>query len=89
LQPNALKKDARENVELIVAFDAEGTVLKTSDGLPLVSISETPGVTRVVLSPAGENAVDVFQDDEAVVEQFRVTKLDQMMAFDAGEIELK
>jgi hypothetical protein len=42
-----------------------------------------------VLSPAGENALDVFQDDDAVVEQFRVTRLDQMMAFDAGEFELK
>ena len=89
LQPNTLKKDARETVDLIVAFDREGSVLKTADGLPLVSVSETTGVTRVVLSPTAENAIDVFQDDDAVVEQFRVTKLDQMMAFDAGDFELR
>ena len=89
LQPNTLKKDTRETVELIVAADAEGSVLKTADGLPLVSVSETPGVTRVILARESEGALDVFQDDDAVVEQFRVTNLDRMMAFDAGEFELK
>ena len=72
-----------------VGPESDGSILKTADGLPLQSISETKQLTRVVLAPNGENSIDVFQDDEAVVEQFRVSGLDQMMAFDCGEIELK
>jgi len=89
LQPNPLKQDKRESVELAVGYNADGSFLKTADGLPLQSISDTPNLTGIVLSPHAETSVDVFQDDGAVVEQFRVDGLDQMMAFDCGEIELK
>jgi hypothetical protein len=41
------------------------------------------------LASRGSNAIDVFQDDGAVVEQFRVTGVDQMMGFDCGGFELK
>jgi len=89
LQANALQKDARSTLEIVVGYDADGSFLKTANGLPLQSISETPHLTRIVLAPHGENTIDVFQDDAAVVEQFRATDLNQMMAFDCGEIELK
>jgi hypothetical protein len=89
LKPNALQDDKSTDVELIVAFDATGAVLKTEDGLPLQTISETSGLKRVVLAKGGEKSLNVFQDDGAVVEQFRIGNLDQMMAFDAGEFELK
>ncbi|MGZ5022249.1 MAG: hypothetical protein ACXWFY_07395 [Chthoniobacterales bacterium] len=89
LVPNPLKNDARENLDLYVGYDEDGSFLKTADGLPLESISDTPHLTRVVLSPRSEKAIDVFQDDDAVVEQFRIDDLDQIMAFDCGEIELK
>ena len=61
----------RVTVELAIGFDADGSFLKTSDGLPLFSISETPGLIRGLLAARGSNAIDVFQDDGAVVEQFR------------------
>lgn len=89
LAPNPLKNDARETLELVTAFDSDGSYLTTADGLPLTSISETPQLARVVLAPNGEKSTDVFQDNEAVVEQFRITGLDQMMAFDCGDFELK
>lgn len=89
LQPNPLVNDARVTVELAIGVDADGTFLKTSDGLPLYSISETPGIGRALLIAQGANATDVFQDDGAVVEQFRVTGIDQMMGFDCGGFELK
>ena len=89
LQPNPLLNDARVSVELAVGLDTEGSFLKTSDGLPLCSISETPGLVRGLLAARGSNAVDVFQDDGAVVEQFRLTGVDQMMGFDCGGFELK
>ena len=89
LQPNPLLADARVTVELAVGFDEDGSFLKASDGLPLCSISETPGLIRGLLAAHGSNALDVFQDDGAVVEQFRVTGVDQMMSFDCGGFELK
>lgn len=89
LQPNPLINDARITVELAVGFDAGGSFLKSGDGLPLFSISETPGLIRGLLAAQGPKAIDVFQDDGAVVEQFRVTGVDQMMSFDCGGFELK
>jgi hypothetical protein len=89
LQPNPLLADARVSVELSVGLDEDGSFLKAGDGLPLCSISETPQLTRALLAAHGSNALDVFQDDGAVVEQFRVTGVDQMMSFDCGGFELK
>jgi hypothetical protein len=89
LQPNPLINDERVTVEFAVGFSEDGSFLKTHDGLPLFSISETPGLIRGLLAAHGSNALDVFQDDGAVVEQFRVTGVDQMMSFDCGGFELK
>ncbi len=89
LQKNPLQDVKTPEVELIGVSDEQGSVLKTADGLPLQTISETTGLRRVVIAPSGDRSLDLFQDDGAVVEQFRVSKLDQMMAFDCGEFELK
>jgi hypothetical protein len=86
---NPLRKDKRPVVELGIGFTSEGSYLKTSDGLPLFKISETPNVTRAGISAKGENAVNVWYDDGASVHQFRISNVDQMMAFDCGEFELK
>ena len=75
-------------MEFTVGFDVDGSFLKTNDGLPLCSISETPDLVRGLLVAHGENALDVFQDDGAVVEQFKVSGVDQMMSFDCGGFEL-
>lgn len=89
LQPNPLQHDQPGKVDLAVDQDADGSYLKTTDGLPLRTISDTPNLTRMLLAPHGEKTLDVFQDDGAVVEQYRVSGLDEMMAFDCGEFELK
>jgi hypothetical protein len=89
LQPNPLKRDKPGSVEIAVGFDQDGSYLKTSDGLPLRTISDTPNLARALLVLHGEKAIDVFQDDGAVVEQFRISGADQMMAFDCGSFELK
>ena len=89
LQPNPLHHDEPGKVDLAVDKDADGSYLRTTDGLPLRTISDTPNLTRMVLAGHGDKALDVFQDDGAVVEQYRVSGLDQMMAFDCGEFELK
>ena len=86
---NPLRKDKKPLIELAVGFNTEGTYLKTSDGLPLFKASETPNVTRAGITANSENAVNIWQDDGTRVHQFRISNIDQMMAFDCGEFELK
>jgi hypothetical protein len=86
---NPLRKVKRQAVELGIGFNSEGSYLKISDGLPLFKISETPNVTRAGIAAKGENAVNVWYDDGTSVHQLRISNVDQMMAFDCGEFELK
>jgi hypothetical protein len=86
---NPLRKDKTPGVELGIGFNSDGSYLKTSDGLPLFKVSETPNVTRAGIAAKSENAVDIWQDDGTSVHQFRISNVDQMMAFDCGEFELK
>ena len=86
---NPLRKDKRPNVELAIGFGSDGSYLKTSNGLPLFKISETPNVARAGIALKGDNAVDVWMDEGNGVHQFRISNVDQMMAFDCGEVELK
>ena len=86
---NPLRKDKRPVVELGIGFNSEGSYLKTSNGLPLLKISETPNVTRAGIAPKSENGVDIWQDNGTSVHQFRISNVDQMMAFNCGEFELK
>ena len=60
LQPNPLLKDDRVTVELAVGVDADGSFLKTADGLPLCTISETPKLVRALVAARGANAIDRF-----------------------------
>jgi hypothetical protein len=89
LQANPLLNDDRVTVEMMIGLDADGSFIKAADGLPLCTISETQNLSRALLTLNGANTLDVFQDDGAVVEQFRVTGVDQMMSFDCGGFELK
>ena len=86
---NPLRRDKKPNVELGIGFNSEGSYLKTSNGLPLFKISVTPNVTRAGIALKGDNAVDIWEDDGNGIHQFRISNIDQMMAFDCGEIELK
>ena len=86
---NPLRNEKKTVIELGIAVDSDGSYLKTSDGLPLFTVSETPNLTRAWIAKKSDNAVDAWQDDGTKVHQFRVSNLDQMMAFDCGELELK
>ena len=89
LMLNPLANDERPIVDLGVEFDDENSFLKTTDGLPLCTVSETPNLIREFIKKNSEKSVDVWQDDGAVVEQFRISNIDKMMAFDCGDFELK
>jgi hypothetical protein len=86
---NPLRKDKRPVVELGFGFNAGGSYLKASDGLPLFKISDTPNVMRAGIAAKSENAINVWQDDGTTVHQFRISNVDQMMGFDCGAFELK
>jgi len=89
LMPNPLAKDAKGIVDLAVGFDDENSYLKTTDGLPLFTIAQTPNVVRASLAKSGEKSIDVFQGDGAAVEQFRIANIDKMIAFDCGAFDLE
>ena len=89
LMPNPLTNDANAIVDLSVGFGEKGSYLKTLDGLPLCTVSEMPNLVRALTSKNNEKSVDVWQDDGTMVEQFRVSNIDKMMAFDCGDFELK
>src|SRR5207247_4258361 len=86
---NPLRSEKKPIIELGIAVDSDGSYLKTSDGLPLFTVSETPNLTRAWIAKKSDSAVDAWQDDGTKVHQFRVSNLDQIMAFDCGELELK
>ena len=89
LMPNPLADDKRALVELAAGLDSDGTYLKTNDGLRLFTISESSNLSRVSIMKKGDKSVEIWQTDGTVFHQFRISNVDQMMAFDCGELELK
>lgn len=89
LMPNPLAKDAKTIVELAVGFDDVNSYLKSTDGLPLFTISPTSNLVHAAITKSGEKSVDIFEDDGTAVEQYRISNIDKMMAFDCGDFELK
>src|SRR6266404_387612 len=89
LVTNPLVADTRSVMEVGIGFDAKGSFLKTTDGLPLATINENPSLTRVVMEKDGEKGADVWQGAGADVEHFRISNIDKMIAFDCGFFELK
>ena len=89
LMPNPLRNDKRSVVEIAAGFDGEGSYLKTADGLPLFTVSESPNLARVMVAKDGEKSIQIRQDDGAGLHRFRISNIQKMMAFDCGELELK
>jgi hypothetical protein len=85
---NELLSVAPAAVQITVGTDAQGSFLRTVDGLLLRRVSDTPALRWVSLVTEADGTVSLFQGDAAAVEEYRLTKLDQMMAFDAGEYDL-
>ncbi len=89
LAPNPLANDKRAIVELAAGFDSDGSYLKTNDELPLFTVNESPNLVRVSIMKNGDKSVDIWQTDGTGFHQFRISNVDQMLAFDCGEFELK
>lgn len=88
LQANPLAPDEQASVEIAIGTDAKGSFLKTADGLELDRVSDTPNLRWAALGrPKDSRVVSIFQSDGAVVEEFRVRNLANMMAFDYGDFD--
>ena len=88
LVPNPLTKDARFVLDLVVDLADERIFLKTTDGLPLLTIDEVE-LIRVSITKNGEKAVDIWADEGTAIKQLRVSNIDKMMAFDCGSFDLE
>jgi hypothetical protein len=85
LVPNPLDRDRPGMAELSVAFDAKGSWLQLSDGLPLKQISTTPNLKWAALGRSAPGyPIIIFQGDGVTVEEYAITKVANMMAFDCG-----
>lgn len=88
LMPNELVQGvAPAALSTVAGHDAKGSLLRTLDGLLLRRLTDTPALKWTVLSRGAGGAVTLFQSDGAVVEEYRVKKVEKMMAFDAGEYD--
>jgi len=78
-----------QTLEVVARSDARGSYLAAKDGLPLLRVSDTPGLGRVILRK-GKTAgrTSLFQGDGAVVEEFAIRGLSGIAAFDCGEFDL-
>jgi hypothetical protein len=76
-------------VTLRVAFDKAGLWLETSSGLRLAFLASQPNVRRVTLLLAPENkSLTVYAGDDAVVAEYKVRGLRDLVEIDVGEVEL-
>jgi hypothetical protein len=89
LVPNPLEKDQARTIELGAGFDDDHCFLKTADGLPLFTVDEKRDFTRVIIKKSGERSVEVWEERGGTVEQFHLSNINKIMAFDCGEFELK
>jgi hypothetical protein len=88
LMPNELLQVAPAALYVTVTVDEQGSFLRSTDGLPLRRLTGTSHLKWATLARKADSALSLFQSDGAVTEEFRLHKLDQMMAFDAGEYDL-
>jgi hypothetical protein len=86
---NPLDPEAPRNLTLRAVADTSGTGLATTDGLPLLRISGEAGYGRVMMVEGNApGTARFFQGDGACVEEYAVTNLADITAFDAGMIEM-
>jgi hypothetical protein len=90
LMANPLEKNERPTVQLTAGWDEEDVLLKTVDGLPLLTIAQAPDIKRVSLMADAEKKMPTIAVETANTNhRFSIAGLSKMMAFDCGEFELK
>jgi hypothetical protein len=88
LVANELLSVAPAAVQISARTDESGSFLRTMDGLLLRRVTDTPHLRWATLTTDRDGTISLFESDGAAVEEYRLGKLNQMMAFDAGEYEV-
>ncbi len=87
LAGNPLDPSAPGVLALKTVTGAAGSGLAAVDGLPLLRVSDSDAFRRVmVIGGADGHSARFFQGDGACVEEYEITNLGDIAAFDAGEI---
>lgn len=86
---NPLEKNERPVVQLTAGIDDEDVLLKTADGLPLLTITQATTVKRVSLTPGENNSATVIVETADATRRLSIAGINRMMAFDCGEFDLK
>jgi hypothetical protein len=78
-----------DTVAVRVTFDSEGLWLETGSGLRLAFLAGQPNVRRVaLLLGPGKDFLTVYAGDDAVVAEYRIRGLGNIVEIDIGEVEL-
>ncbi len=84
---NPMENTRQPPFQLTAAADASGVWIYNSDGLPLFQICETKNVKQVRWDLRGEKELRVYVSDGTVVEEYKVTGLENLYRFDAGSFD--
>jgi hypothetical protein len=86
---NPLDPESSGSLTLRAVSNDSGTGLATTDGLPLLRVSGETGYGRVMMMEGNTTGTArFFQCDGASVEEYSITNLADITAFDAGTIEM-
>jgi hypothetical protein len=89
LEENPLTGE-RETITIRAAVDSNGTRLVTEDGLPLLLVSDQPGVQRAVIHRGkSPDSIRLLQSNGAAVEEFLIEGLRHILPLNAGKIEIR
>jgi hypothetical protein len=87
---NPLEKNERPTIQTVGGIDDEDLLLKTADGLPLLTITQAADMKRAALtSDPDKKTVTMLVETGNGIRRFSISGLSKMMAFDCGEFELK
>jgi hypothetical protein len=89
LLANPLSGAKGQTLDVVPGFDEDGSFLQTTDGLPLFTVDEAQYLIGVSLAQRGEKTLDLCENDGDTTDCFAISGAEQMMAFDAGDFELK
>ena len=86
---NPLEKTETPVVDLDVGYDDENAYLKTSDGLPLITISSIGDVEHAAVVNRSDQTFTILLRTPATSVLVKVSPISNMMSFDCGDFELK
>lgn len=88
LAENPLEPSGKQNLVLRAVADESGTGLATKDGLPLLRVSSSPSAGVMIVPGDALATARFFQGDGACVEEYALSNLGDILAFNAGTIEM-